>query len=354
VPSAWQNILTAWSLLWMRSCREFLLFTGDRERSRTLLDFVRRNVEGLGRHINPQGLLDIRAWNMFDWAPMDTPPRGVVTHQNCQLVHALRDAAELADWLGDSSLAASWRKVADDLSDAINTRLWNEEKQAFTDCLREDRECHCRLVRQCETTQEHGRASRPWHSPVFSQQTQTAAYTSGVAAGERARRCWEIIERPPEGFVRAGSPFFEFFLLEGYQREGRHQQFLDTIRRDWGRMIDLGATTFWETWTSEGERLTRSHCHAWSAAPTFFLSTHVLGVRPGGPGFQPALVEPHPCDLTWCRGTMPTPAGDVEVQWENRPGQPFLLRVRAPETLEIISHLPREGTFILNGRQMPG
>ena len=336
VPSAWQNILTAWSLLWMRSCREFVLFTGDRERGRALLDFVRRNVEGLAACINEQGLLDIRAWNMFDWAPMDTPSRGVVTHQNCQLVHALRDAAELADWLGEGALAASWRPMADALSEAINARLWNEEKRAYTDCLRE------------------GGA----HSPVFSQQTQTAAYISGVASGERGRRCWEIIETPDPspapgvpGFVRAGSPFFEFFLLEGYQREGKDREFLDTIRRDWGRMIDLGATTFWETWTSQGDRLTRSHCHAWSAAPTFFLSTHVLGVRPGGPGFQPVVVEPHPCGLAWCRGVMPTPLGDVAVQWENEAGQPFVLRVRAPEGLEIDARLPREGTFDLNGQR---
>ncbi|MBM4039377.1 MAG: alpha-L-rhamnosidase [Planctomycetes bacterium] len=327
VPSAWQNVLTAWSLLWMRSCREYVLFTGDRERGLALLDFVRRNVEGLAKHINAQGLLDIRAWNMFDWAPMDTPSRGVVTHQNCQLVHALRDAAELATWLRKATLARSWRKMAAALSDAINAHLWSDEKQAYTDCLRDGK-----------------------HSPVFSQQTQTAAYIAGVARGARGRRCWEIVQTPPEGFVRAGSPFFEFFLLEGYLREGRHQDFLDTVRRDWGRMIDLGATTFWETWSSTSDRLTRSHCHAWSAAPTFFLSTHVLGVRPGGPGFEPVLVEPHPCGLTWCRGTMPTPRGDVEVQWENEDGKPFALRVRAPEALAIRAVLPREGTFLLNGR----
>ena len=37
---------------------------------------------------------------MFDWADMDTPNDGVVTHQNCLAVHALRDAAELADMAG--------------------------------------------------------------------------------------------------------------------------------------------------------------------------------------------------------------------------------------------------------------
>jgi len=331
VPSAWQNILTAWSLLWMRSCREYLLFTGDREHSRELLDLVRLNIEGFAGFLNDQGLLDIRAWNMYDWAPMDTPTRGVVTHQNCQLVQALRDAAELAEWLEAPDLAAAWRPMADSLAEAVNAVLWSDEKQAYTDCLRPGGEL----------------------SPVYSQQTQTAAYTSGVASGERARRCWSIIEHPPEGFVPAGSPFFEFFLLEGYQREGKDREFLDTIRRDWGFMVDAGATTFWESWSGHGERMTRSHCHAWSAAPTFFLSTHVLGVRPGGPGFQPAIVEPHPCGLAWCRGVMPTPHGDVAVQWEDAAGEPFVLRVRAPEAVEIRARLPREGTFLLNGRECP-
>ncbi|MFW6161241.1 MAG: family 78 glycoside hydrolase catalytic domain, partial [Planctomycetota bacterium] len=87
-PSAWQNNLPAWSFLWMRSCREYLLFTGDREGARRLLEFVRVNVEGIVAHVRDDGLFAIRGWNMFDWAAMDTPSRGVVTHLNCMAVHA--------------------------------------------------------------------------------------------------------------------------------------------------------------------------------------------------------------------------------------------------------------------------
>jgi len=331
VPSAWESILPAWSFLWMRSCREYYLFTGDAEGARQLLSYVEQNVRGIVHYLNDQGLFDIHAWNMFDWAAMDTPTHGVVTHQNCLAVHALRDAADLAEWLARRDLADDWRQRADALSAAINAHLWNEEQGAYTDCLRDGA-----------------------HSPVYSQQTQTAAYISGVATDARARRCWQIMENPSPGFVRAGSPFFEFFLLEGYRREGKAQELLETLRRDWGFMADMGATTFWETWSWEavkrGGRVTRSYCHGWSAAPTFFLSTYVLGVHPGGPGFRPTVIEPHPGDLVWCRGAMPTPAGDVEVQWENRPGQPFVLRARAPEGLEVKIRLPRAGTATLNGR----
>jgi alpha-L-rhamnosidase len=116
-------------------------------------------------------------------------------------------------------------------------------------------------------------------------------------------------------------------------------------------MVDMGASTFWEMWSGREGRLTRSHCHAWSAAPTYFLTTYVLGVRPGGPAFSPVVIEPHPGDLTWCRGVMPTPEGDVEVQWENPADGPFVLRVSAPEGADLDIRLPREGTLTVNGRE---
>ncbi len=332
VPSAWQNIIPAWSFFWMRSCREYLLFTGDFERAGRLLEFVERNVEGMVGHLNADGLFEIDAWNMFDWAEMDTPNSGVVTHQNCLAVHALRDAAEMAEWLGREDLAVSWLKIADDLAAAINRDLWNEEKQAFTDCLRDG-----------------------GHSKVFSQQTQTAAYISGAASGERLARCRDIMYNPPEGFVKAGSPFFEFFLLEGMQREGREQDFIDTILKDWGFMVDIGASTFWEMWSvrsMEEGRLTRSHCHGWSAAPTFFLSTYVLGLEPGKPGSRSVTIEPHPGDLAWARGRVPTASGVVEVQWENPGYGAFELRVKAPADLKLDIRLPRPGKVTVNGAQV--
>jgi hypothetical protein len=221
--------------------------------------------------------------------------------------------------------------MASSIKDATNAHLWNDEKGAYTDCAR------------------HGE-----HSKVYSQQTQTAAYMSGVATGDRAVRCRNIMYNPPDDFVKAGSPFFEFFLLEAFQREGREQEFIDTIRSDWGFMVDMGATAFWEMWSGKylgyGERLTRSHCHGWSAAPTFFLSTYVLGAQPVTPGFETMTIEPHPGDLTWCRGTVPTSIGDVEIQWENESGKPFTMRVKAPETLKIDIRLPREGSTTINGK----
>jgi hypothetical protein len=330
VPSGWQNLLPAWSCLWMRSCREYYLHSGDRDGAERLLDFIDRNVDGIAAHTNVDGLFEIRAWNMFDWAELDTPNQGVVTHQNCMAVQALNESAELALWLGQRERCSRWQGLAARLKAAINRHLWVEEKHAYADCLR--------------VNEGTDRLRGPWRelvpSPVFSQQTQTVAVMAGVAEGERAAACRAHLHEPPEGFVRAGSPFFEFFLLEALQQEHRDEEFLTRIREDWGFMVAMGATTFWEMWSGRGGRLTRSHCHGWSAAPTFFLSAWVLGVRPGGPGYQPCIIEPHTGDLRWCRGVVPTPLGDVSVQWEREAGKRLTVRIIGPADMEWDLRLP--------------
>ncbi|MDQ3814218.1 MAG: family 78 glycoside hydrolase catalytic domain, partial [Armatimonadota bacterium] len=138
VPSAWENLLPAWSFLWMRWAQEHYQHTGDLDFARTALGFLERNVRGIEEHLNQQGLFEIVAWNMFDWAKMDTPSKSVVTHQNCLAVLGLRQAATLARSLDEHGVAERWTKLADDLSAAINRHLWNEQRKAYIDCIHED------------------------------------------------------------------------------------------------------------------------------------------------------------------------------------------------------------------------
>jgi alpha-L-rhamnosidase len=138
-------------------------------------------------------------------------------------------------------------------------------------------------------------------------------YLCDAVTDERRPIIRRYLYDKPEGFVWFGSPFALFFLLEAYAKDGEFQRILDIIRREWGAMIDYGATTAWETLTPR----TRSHCHAWSAAPAYFLSTYVLGVRPKGgtrdagrgTGVREYFIAPKPCDLKWARGKFPVPIG---------------------------------------------
>ncbi|RMD96270.1 MAG: hypothetical protein D6814_11690 [Calditrichaeota bacterium] len=313
VPSSWPVILPAWSFLWIRSCREYYLFTGDREGIERLWPYLMQQIQNIDQFFDADGLFAFRGWNMFDWADMDTPDEGVVTHQNCLLVLALKEVAELAQWLQKGREMDSLRTRAEQLSRAINQHLYDDRRRAYVDARHAD-----------------GRLS-----PTLSQQTQTVAVVSGLASGKRMQKAWQDMLHPPWGYVRAGSPFFMFFLLEALQAREETELLLATLRENWGMMIEQGATTFWEMWSGKGKRKTRSHCHGWSAAPTYFLSTYILGIQPVMPGFVKTRIAPHPGDLRWARGKMPTPAGDIFIEWEKQGSGDWQIYVRVPESIEV-------------------
>ncbi|MEX0322670.1 MAG: family 78 glycoside hydrolase catalytic domain [Puniceicoccaceae bacterium] len=313
LPSADRSILPAWTFLWMRSCREYLLYTGDFPGAVQLFRFIRRNFEGIRQCLNEDNLFEIQAWNMFDWAEMDTPDEGVVTHNNCFLVLALNETADLADWLEESHWAEVFRAQALKVKAAINKHLWCESAGAFVDCVHKD-----------------GKPSK-----VFSQQTQAVAVRAGVPENEeRANLCRGHVFDPPDHFVKSGSPFFQFFILEILALDGLSQKLLDSIREHWGFMIDEGASTFWEMWSLRTGRLTRSHCHGWSAAPTFFLSSEVLGIQPLSPGFSRIRFAPQLADLNEANGTIPTPHGLIEVELR-RSGDQVVGKIKVPDGVEI-------------------
>lgn len=321
VPSGWQDILTAWSLLWVLACAEHYYHTGDAIFLRRLYPSLRQTCNTcIDRFLNDDNLLEIEAWNMLDWAPMDTPRQGVITHQNAWLVRALREVAKLAVALDvetcheDHSL---FTESAEKVKEAINRHLWSEEHQAFVDCRHVD-----------------GRLS-----PVVSQQTNTIVYLCDCAEGDRKRLLAQYVRGVPENWVAIGSPFMMFFSFEALAKQERFQEILDWTRHYWGLMLDNGATTCWETFPGfEKDRWTRSHCHAWSAAPGYFLPAYQLGVRPLQPGFSQVLVKPEMVDLVWCKGIVPTARGDIEVSWER--GEQFSISVKLPPHTQCIVELP--------------
>ena len=103
VPSGWQNLLPTWTALWMRWTQEHYQLTGDKEFTRDMLNYLDRNFTGIQKEIKADGLFNLFAWNLFDWAAMDTPANGIVTHINCLLSQALSQTAELARDLGETN-----------------------------------------------------------------------------------------------------------------------------------------------------------------------------------------------------------------------------------------------------------
>lgn len=319
VPSAWNSVIPNWTFFWIIACEEYAAHAGDRAFARDVWPSVRHTLDHYLRHLDEEGLLFIRGWNLLDWAPIDQPGDGIVTHQNLFLVKALRQAARLAALAGSADEAPAYAEKADALAQAINRHLWDEARGAYLDCIHAD-----------------GRRSN-----VFSMQTQVVAYLCDVAEGDRRAAMEAYLLSPPPAFVQIGSPFMSFFYYEALEKAGRHRHLLDDIRERYGMMLDHGATTCWEMYPNFDEnranpnQLTRSHCHAWSAAPGYFLGASILGVRRLDEGWRTVEIAPAPCGLTWAEGAVPLPqGGQIAVRWR-REGTRLALRVEAPSDVRI-------------------
>ena len=72
-----------------------------------------------------------------------------------------------------------------------------------------------------------------------------------------------------------------------------------------------------------------SWAHGWSSGAAPALTAYVLGVRPTRPGFSAFVVDPHPGDLSWARGVVPTPHGPLVVSWRIDRGK-LVVTVKAP------------------------
>jgi alpha-L-rhamnosidase len=306
VPSGWNSVIPNWTFFWITACLELYRHNGDKTFATDIFPHIEYTLKHYLGRLDARGLLQIRSWNLLDWAPLDQPNDGIVSHQNMFLVKALSSAAALASVLGNDEAKAFYADQANRLAAAINTHLWSEEKKAYLDCIHAD-----------------GRLS-----DIFSIQTQVVALLCGIPeqAGDETGRLAFVeshILRPPSAFVQIGSPFMSFFYYEALAKLGQWDVMLEDIRRQYGQMIDWGATTCWEMYPNFSENranpdlLTRSHCHAWSAGPAYFLGAYVLGVRCLEPGWSRVLVEPQPCGgLSWARGSVPVPGGGkIDISW---------------------------------------
>ena len=297
--------LPGFTLLWIHSLWDYYWNTGDTDLVRELYPKVQNALKWFARYVSPNKLLaGTPGWIFMDWAPLDQ--RGEVAALNALYTRALEVAGLLSEIVNARPLAIRYRALAREVRAAFHRQFWNAGRNAYVDCRVGDEP-----------------------SAVVSQQTNSLAVLLDIAPSQFRHAVLETIcgantTSDPDGVVACGSPYASFYLLGALHRAGAHAFALDYIRARWKRMLDAGATTWWELWNPDG-----SWCHGWSAGPTYLLTTHILGVQPTAPGWRSFEVRPQPCGLEWAQGTVPTPLGDVAVEWRVEDGRCKTM-VRAP------------------------
>ena len=334
VPSGWDVLLPAWSFLWGISTWDYYWFTGDKDSLRDIWPSVIRNLKGAERYTNEQGLFSGAFWNLFDWTGADQNQKTVL-HNTMFLVGAINAALKEADVLGDTSQTAWLKSFRQRLVTGVN-KLWDAKKNSYPDSIRGDGSI----------------------SPSTCQHTSFLSILYDIIEPANLPQAKKNLLDPPQGMVRLGSPFAALYLFETLEKLGMDEAIVQEIHRNYLPMLESGATTVWESFPSgttgrEGFP-TRSHCHAWSSAPSCFLNRIVLGIKSTAPGGQAIQISPRLCNLTWARGTVATVRGLVPVSWRLT-GDKLEITCTAPEgtKVEFVKNDSLAGkTVVFNGSPM--
>jgi len=298
-----------YSLSWILTAYEYYRYTGDSSLIKEIYPHLRLAVGWFERHLDEHGMLGrVPGWVFIDWANVDK--RGEITALNALLYKALKDAAQLAKLSGVSIDATHFDELAATLKKSLNDRMWDSKRGVYVDCYVEGGPCR-----------------------RVSQQSNAAMILFEIAPQERWQPIISYISDPKRTRVRQtvlngevisggtfdeetdvvmAQPFFSYFVHRALAKVGATDKLMSRIEERWGAMLDAGATTWWEEWV---QRPSSSECHAWSASPTFDLSTEVLGVQPIAPGFASFRVAPRTAGLTFAKGVFPTVKGDIQVDW---------------------------------------
>lgn len=251
-----------YGMLWVQSVRRYVERTGDRSILPECYPAVQRFMIQLAQLEHPHtGLLDIPKANwsesaLIDWAAFYGPTGPVVHGQsapvNAMYYATLRDAAALADWMGDAPFETAWHARAAQVRERINELLYLPNQRRYTSSIVDGE-----LI-----------------APTLFAQAWPLAYD--VVPAERVtdtvRALLELISRDPA--KPNVQPYGMFWVLEALGRTGHVDEGIALIKLYYGRLLERGATTWWERWDAD-QHPDQSLSHGWGSAPTWFLSTYV-------------------------------------------------------------------------------
>lgn len=143
------------------------------------------------------------------------------------------------------------------------------------------------------------------------------------------------------------SLFQRFYLSRALEKLDAAEAFFPRVLAPWREMLANGLGT-WQ----ENVDPSRSDCHAWASWIVVDSLAMVLGIRAGSPAWKTIRVEPRFAAARRARGSFPTPAGTLSVDWERSDDGRLRLEIHAPPRVPVTVALPGqpEQHFSLGGR----
>ncbi|MEO1770089.1 hypothetical protein JZO67_002040 [Enterococcus sp. 665A] len=210
------------------------------------MDLALRQVDEAGR------LVLTEDWPVFiDWSnDFDKATAGQAV-----IIYAMKRFIQLAEKMQDSQVK-HYQALCQQLEEFARTTLYDAEKKQFV----------------IEGSGEVNVASQVWMVLAEVMDAKTNQEIMETTIKEQF---------PITGF---GTPYMYHHVVEALFVAGLPEAAVQLMKDYWGKMISMGADTFWEAFKPEdldfspyGSPIISSYCHAWSCTPAYLIKKYLAG-----------------------------------------------------------------------------
>jgi len=294
------NFILDYSFYWIIGVYYHYIYTADAEFVKRIYPRMVGTMDFCIGRLNENGMVQGKSgdWVFVDWAPISKD--GELSFQQLLLIQSLKTMKECADIVGDKATSDKMQQLYDEKFAQFDDAFWSDKFNAFI---------HTRV--NGEPTDE------------ITRYTNMFAILFDAVSDQRKQIIKESVILNND-ILPITTPYMKFYELAALCEIGEHAQVLSFVKDYWGDMLNLGATTFWETFdpTESGEKhyemygrpFGKSLCHAWGANPVYLFGRYFMGVYPTAPGYKEYTIAPALGGLKWMKGSVPTPQGDIKVE----------------------------------------
>jgi hypothetical protein len=341
------NGISGYSAAWVVAVANYHRRHGDYEFIKSIASPLKTMLEHMKEDLDTQYLFQNLtyakqpdAFMFCDWSPGigprdDNAESRAIT--DLYYLEAFRSAAWLFREMGDGGSATAYDDLADKMTVSARKYLFDPKTASYT----------------------------------LRIQANARAVLAGVATSDQWPAMYENAFEPViQGWNGKGScppnlrkvtPYYLGFILPALSQMGQSSSALELARLDWGGMLKIGATSFWENFDIEWSKssldvlfkklpglFNLSLCHAWSSGVSSWLTEYILGIRPTSAGYNTIQIVPDLMDLNWVSGDVPTPRGAIRLQVSRTEKKMSLSLQLPPHTIATIGLPP--GILTVDGK----
>ena len=174
------------------------------------------------------------------------------TAGQAEMIYVMKQFISLSEAVGDPDLESYRQKLAL-ITGYAKDKLYRKDRQLFV-----------------TGEEEFNIASQVW------------MVLAGVMSPEENREIMQTAVRELFPVTGIATPYMYHHIVEALFESGLKEEAVSLMKNYWGKMIDLGADTFWEAFDPDmpdyspyGSPIVNSYCHAWSCTPVYLIKKYL-------------------------------------------------------------------------------